>query len=86
MKPGASRLISFSTLLSPGRISGRSASMPASACRTSTATSVEYRLTGLGLGLGAAFCGVWLWAAENLDTVEAARESFDRQAEASRAG
>jgi DNA-binding HxlR family transcriptional regulator len=30
---------------------------------------VEYRLTQLGLGLGAAFCGVWVWAAENLEPV-----------------
>ncbi len=42
---------------------------------------VEYRLTGLGLGLGAAFCGVWVWAAENLDAVERARQAFaDRAA------
>ena len=38
---------------------------------------VEYRLTGLGLTLGAAFCGVWVWAAENLDEVEQARRTFD---------
>ncbi len=31
---------------------------------------VEYKLTGLGLSLGSAFCGVWLWAAENLASVE----------------
>ena len=37
---------------------------------------VEYRLTGLGLSLGAAFCGVWVWAAENLDEVERARQAF----------
>ena len=37
---------------------------------------VEYRLTGLGLSLGAAFCGVWVWAAENLDGVEQARRAF----------
>ena len=37
---------------------------------------VEYRLTGLGLSLGAAFCGVWVWAAENLDEVEQARRAF----------
>src|SRR5208282_742757 len=30
---------------------------------------VEYKLTTLGLGLGAAFCGVWVWAAENLREV-----------------
>ena len=38
---------------------------------------VEYRLTQLGLSLGAAFCGVWVWAAENLDQVEQARQFFD---------
>lgn len=37
---------------------------------------VEYRLTGLGLGLGAAFCGVWVWAAENLKEVEQARQTM----------
>ena len=40
-------------------------------------TKVEYRLTGLGLTLGAAFCGVWVWAAENLALVERARAAFD---------
>ena len=39
---------------------------------------VEYRLTPLGLSLGAAFCGVWVWAAENLEGVEQARRAFDR--------
>lgn len=38
---------------------------------------VEYRLTGLGLSLGSAFCGVWVWAAENLEQVEQARKVFD---------
>jgi DNA-binding HxlR family transcriptional regulator len=38
---------------------------------------VEYRLTALGLSLGSAFCGVWVWAAENLDQVEQARQTFD---------
>lgn len=38
---------------------------------------VDYRLTELGLGLGEAFCGVWLWAEENLVRVEAARAAFD---------
>lgn len=42
---------------------------------------VEYELTGLGLSLGAAFCGVWVWAAENLDDVTKARSRFDAQAE-----
>lgn len=38
---------------------------------------VEYKLTYLGLSLGAAFCGVWVWAAENLKQVEQARREFD---------
>ncbi len=38
---------------------------------------VEYRLTDLGASLGAAFCGVWIWAEENLARVEAARRAFD---------
>ncbi|WP_041778479.1 winged helix-turn-helix transcriptional regulator [Beijerinckia indica] len=38
---------------------------------------VEYRLTDLGITLGAAFCGVWVWAANNLDKIEQAREAFD---------
>ena len=41
---------------------------------------VEYALTPLGLGLGAAFCGVWHWAAENLGAVEHARREFDARA------
>lgn len=44
---------------------------------------VEYRLTGLGLSLGAAFCGVWVWAAENLDEVEQARRAFSERTGAS---
>ncbi len=40
---------------------------------------VEYKLTSLGMSLGAAFCGVWMWAAENLDDVEKAREAFDQK-------
>jgi len=39
---------------------------------------VEYKLTALGLNLGAAFCGVWVWAAENLHQVEDARQRFDQ--------
>jgi DNA-binding HxlR family transcriptional regulator len=39
---------------------------------------VEYKLTALGLSLGAAFCGVWVWAAENLQQVEQARRKFDK--------
>ena len=38
---------------------------------------VEYKLTHLGLSLGAAFCGVWMWAARNLEQVERARGEFD---------
>ena len=38
---------------------------------------VDYRLTDLGASLGAAFCGVWLWAEENLARVEEARSQFD---------
>lgn len=38
---------------------------------------VEYRLTGLGKSLGAAFCGVWIWAEENIGAIEKARTSFD---------
>ena len=44
---------------------------------------VEYRLTRLGLSLGAAFCGVWVWAAENLKDVESARREFDEKTRAS---
>ena len=40
---------------------------------------VEYRLTELGCTLGAAFCGVWVWAADNLSSVETARQLFDRR-------
>lgn len=38
---------------------------------------VEYRLTDLGYSLGAAFCGVWVWAEQNLERVEGARAEFD---------
>jgi DNA-binding HxlR family transcriptional regulator len=38
---------------------------------------VEYRLTDLGITLGAAFCGVWVWAADNLEAVEKSRREFD---------
>jgi DNA-binding HxlR family transcriptional regulator len=41
---------------------------------------VEYQLTALGLSLGAAFCGVWVWAAENLSKIEQARREFDQRA------
>jgi DNA-binding HxlR family transcriptional regulator len=39
---------------------------------------VDYELTGLGLTLSAAFCGVWVWASENHETVEMARQRFDQ--------
>ncbi len=39
---------------------------------------VEYRVTPLGMTLGEAFCGVWQWAAENLEVVDKARQRFDR--------
>ena len=41
---------------------------------------VEYRLTPLGRSLGAAFCGVWQWAGENLQEIETARRQFDERA------
>jgi DNA-binding HxlR family transcriptional regulator len=41
---------------------------------------VEYKLTELGLTLGGAFCGVWVWAAENLQQVAQARRDFDEKA------
>jgi DNA-binding HxlR family transcriptional regulator len=37
---------------------------------------VDYALTDLGTSLGAAFCGVWLWAAENRERIEAAQAAF----------
>jgi DNA-binding HxlR family transcriptional regulator len=43
---------------------------------------VEYKLTELGMSLGAAFCGVWVWAAENLEQVDRARRDFDEKARA----
>ena len=41
---------------------------------------VEYRLTPLGNTLSEAFCGVWIWAEQNLDAIEAARAAFDQAA------
>ncbi|AMK22301.1 MULTISPECIES: winged helix-turn-helix transcriptional regulator [unclassified Sphingobium] len=38
---------------------------------------VDYALTPLGNSLSAAFCGVWVWAERNLDTVEESRHRFD---------
>ena len=40
---------------------------------------VEYRLTPLGLSLSAAFCGVWIWAEQNLAQVEQARAAFEQR-------
>jgi DNA-binding HxlR family transcriptional regulator len=40
---------------------------------------VEYRLTELGESLGDAFCGVWCWAEEHLERIEAARAAFDQR-------
>jgi DNA-binding HxlR family transcriptional regulator len=40
---------------------------------------VEYKLTRLGSSLGAAFCGVWVWAEQNLSQIEKARAAFDRR-------
>jgi len=36
----------------------------------------------LGLSLGAAFCGVWIWAANNLEQVDDARRRFKERADA----
>ena len=41
---------------------------------------VEYRLTDLGASLGVAFCGVWIWAAQNLERIEQSRRAFDERA------
>ena len=38
---------------------------------------VDYKLTDLGLSLGDAFCGVWRWAEQNLERIEATRRQFD---------
>jgi DNA-binding HxlR family transcriptional regulator len=40
---------------------------------------VEYKITELGLTLSAAFCGVWLWASDNLQKVDQARRKFDNK-------
>jgi len=40
---------------------------------------VEYELTEIGRSLSDAFCGVWIWAERNLETVEAARSVFDER-------
>ncbi len=46
---------------------------------------VEYALTPLGQTLGAAFCGVWVWAAAHRESVERARAAYDAAAAAARA-
>ena len=40
---------------------------------------VEYRLTDLSVSLGAAFCGAWRWAEQNLRRIEQARVDFDER-------
>lgn len=45
---------------------------------------VDYRLTDLGMSLGAAFCGVWTWAEENLRRITDSRAAFDAQREGMR--
>ncbi len=42
---------------------------------------VDYNLTPLGFSLGAAFCGVWIWAEQNLTAIEQARETFDHKSQ-----
>jgi DNA-binding HxlR family transcriptional regulator len=37
---------------------------------------VEYRLTEMGMSLGEAFCGVWLWAEQHRQSIEAARQDY----------
>jgi len=43
---------------------------------------VEYRLTDLGFTLSEAFCGVWIWAAQNLQRIEESRRVFDEKSKA----
>jgi len=38
---------------------------------------VDYRLTELGMELGMAFCSVWVWAARNVERIQAARQTYD---------
>nr|WP_264572819.1 helix-turn-helix domain-containing protein [Sphingobium sp. B11D3A] len=38
---------------------------------------VDYRLSELGASLGEAFCGVWTWAEDHLQAIDAARLRFD---------
>ena len=37
---------------------------------------VDYALTALGRSLGAAFCGVWIWAATHREAIERSRRVF----------
>jgi DNA-binding HxlR family transcriptional regulator len=46
---------------------------------------VDYKLTELGAGLGMAFCGVWVWAMENIGRVETMRRAFDDRQRAAKA-
>jgi DNA-binding HxlR family transcriptional regulator len=41
---------------------------------------VDYRITEMGTSLSYAFCGVWVWAADNLLKVEEARRKFQSKA------
>jgi DNA-binding HxlR family transcriptional regulator len=43
---------------------------------------VEYKLTDLGFTLSEAFCGVWIWAAQNLQRIEESRRAFDAKSKA----
>jgi DNA-binding HxlR family transcriptional regulator len=43
---------------------------------------VEYRLSDLGHSLGAAFCGVWIWAEQHAERIDATRRAFDAEAAA----
>lgn len=40
---------------------------------------VDYSLTDMGHSLGGAFCGVWTWAEEHHDRIEAARATFAKR-------
>ena len=42
---------------------------------------VEYELTEMGLSLGAAFCGVWIWAAKHQEAIQKSRAAFQARAE-----
>jgi DNA-binding HxlR family transcriptional regulator len=37
---------------------------------------VEYELTETGRSLSAAFCGVWIWAQQNRDSIERSRKAY----------